>query len=153
MRERLDRSDGETVDLERLVVRQIGQRSDMAVRRDHQVSGRVRVLVQERDRRVAVVNEERIGRVERACRLVAEHTADLLVRLLDVLETPGRPQGLRHDSVSTTACHETSQRRRLAAWRGYGFKLAGAAIAFLLLGVLGILIFDGSGSESAWVRP
>ena len=121
----VDRGDGETVDLERLVVRQIGQRSDVAARRDHQVSGRVRVLVQERDRRVAACTRSDSSGGERAGRLVAEDAA-----------RPARPPAVMYSSrhgahrgfvmtpflplLATTA----SQRRRLAAMASYGFKLA-----------------------------
>ena len=56
-RERVDRCDGETVDLERLVVRELRERADVPPRRDHEVAGRVRVLVQQRDRRVAVAHD------------------------------------------------------------------------------------------------
>src|SRR6188508_1207881 len=58
--ERLDCGDRLAVDLEHLVARKFGKRSDVAPWSDHEVPGRVRVLVHERDRRVAAVDEERI---------------------------------------------------------------------------------------------
>ena len=118
----------------------------MAARRDHEVPGRVRELVQERDRGVARVHAQRLVGGERACRLDAEDAALLLVRLRDVLETPRRPQRLRHGAFLPLLAPSS---RALVDSRamGYALKLGGAAIAFLLLGVLGIIIFEG-----IWMR-
>ena len=48
---RVDGGDGESVQLDRFVVRELAERADVARGRRQQVAGRVRVLVQERDRR------------------------------------------------------------------------------------------------------
>ena len=82
--------------VERLLVREVGEPGDVPVRGDHQMTRRVRVLVQKDERRVATAYEQRLCRVDRAGRLVAERAALLLARLSDVLEAPWRPQGLRH---------------------------------------------------------
>ena len=140
-RQHVDGGDGEAMDLERLVVRELGERTDVAPWGDHEMPGRVRVLVQERDRRLAVVDAERLVRRERACRLVAEDAAVLLVGLRDVLEPPRCPEGLRHAPFLPPLASPAARARRLQAM-SYALKLAGAAIGFLLLGVLGILIFD-----------
>ena len=94
--QRVDRVDGEAVDLERLLFGELTELADVTARRDHEVPGRVRVLVQERERGVAEDDEQRLVRGDGACGFVAEHAPDLLARLLDVLESPRRPQGLRH---------------------------------------------------------
>ena len=62
-----------------------------------------RELVQDRDRGLPAAHEQRLVLPERGGRLEAEDAALELVGLLDVLEPPGRPQGLRHAVVSTTA--------------------------------------------------
>ena len=82
--------------VEGLRLRQVGKPGDMPMRRHQQMTRGIRVLVHEDERGVAAVHEKRLRRVDRAGRLVAEGTALLLARLRDVLEAPGRPQGLRH---------------------------------------------------------
>jgi micrococcal nuclease len=88
--------DGEPVHVERLFVREVGEAGDVPVGGHHQMARGVRVLVQEDEGRVTTVHEQRLSRVDRARRLVAERTALLLARLRDVLEAPRRPQRLRH---------------------------------------------------------
>ena len=66
----------------------------MTQRRHHQVPGRVRILVQQDERAHAAMDDEQLLVVS-VCG-GAEDAARLLVRLLDVLEPPGRPQLLRH---------------------------------------------------------
>ena len=56
--ERVDPCDGEAIDLEHLVVRERTELSDVAAWRHHEMPGRVRVLVQERDGRLARAEEE-----------------------------------------------------------------------------------------------
>ena len=102
--ERVDRGDGEAVDLECLLVGELAELADVTARRDHEVPRRVRVLVQEGERGIAEDDEERLLGRDRARGLVAEDAPGVLARLLDVLETPRCPQGLRHGVVSTTAC-------------------------------------------------
>ena len=99
----------------------------------------------------ALEHKKRFGLVESTGRLVAEHAAILLVGLRDVLEAPGRPQRLRHACVSTTLAATTaslvdSPRDELR------LQARCRAIAILILGVLGILIFDGSGCRLGWER-
>ena len=94
--EDVDGRDREAVDLERLVVGELAERADVAARRDHEVPGRVRELVQERDRSIARVHPERLVVRQGARGLDAEDAALLLVGLRDVLEPPRRPQRLRH---------------------------------------------------------
>jgi hypothetical protein len=93
-RQRLDALAGEPVQLERLLVRQLRQLADMAVRRDEQVPRGVRVLVQEHDRGLAPADDE--GRIVVALDRVADEAAGQLVRLLDVLQPPRRPDRSRH---------------------------------------------------------
>ena len=67
----------------------------MPVRRDEQVPRRVRELVQQDERALAAVHDEMLLVVV-ACRGAAEEAAVLLVRVLDVLEAPRRPEPLHH---------------------------------------------------------
>ena len=99
--ERVDAADREPVDLERLLVAQFRELADVADWGDEEVAGVE--LVQDRDRGLPAAHEQRLVLPERGGRLEAEDAALELVGLLDVLEPPGRPQGLRHAVVSTTA--------------------------------------------------
>jgi hypothetical protein len=96
-RERLERLPRELMDLERLVLVELGEAGSMPEGRDHEVAGRVRELVQERERAPPAVDDEPLLVV--ALGSEAEDAALLLVGRLDVLETPRRPQRLRHDRV------------------------------------------------------
>ena len=84
----------EAVQVKRLLVGEVAELTHMAERRDKQVAGGVRELVQERERTPAAVDDETLAVVTR--RGVAEETAFLLVCARDVFETPGCPQLLRH---------------------------------------------------------
>src|SRR5215204_4943589 len=93
LRERGNSVVREAVNIQRLVVRQLAELTYVAVRRDHDVSGRVRVLVDDHRRPAAPVDDE--GRlVIFGLDRVAEEAAVLLVGILDVLEPPGRPERL-----------------------------------------------------------
>jgi hypothetical protein len=144
--EYVDGRNAEAVDLERLVVGELTERADVAARRDHEVSGRVRKLVQERDCSIALVHPEGFVVRQGARRLHAEHTPVLFVGVRDVLESPGRPQRFRHGAfLPVLALHTATVVDSTAM--SYAFKLAAACIGFLLLGVLGILVFD-----AIWMR-
>jgi RTX calcium-binding nonapeptide repeat (4 copies) len=95
LRERADSVVCEAMDLQRLVVRQLAEFTNVPVRRHHEVPGRVRVLVDEHHGTPAPVHDERRLVIVGLAR-VAEEAAVQLVGLLDVLEPPGRPEGLRH---------------------------------------------------------
>ena len=64
--ERGDSALGQPVDLERLLVGQLAELADVPDRRDHQVAGRVRELVQEHEGRCSAVHDERLGVVPEA---------------------------------------------------------------------------------------
>jgi hypothetical protein len=87
------------VDLERLFVRKVGELAQVAIGRDHHVPRRVWKLVQEDERVLAAVHDEPffIGEPGRS----AEDALRLLVSLRDVLQTPGRPELLRHAGERT----------------------------------------------------
>src|SRR5262249_20189094 len=84
--------------------------ADVPERRDHEVPRGVWIAVEQRERRLASMEDELlVGR--------AEDAAAALVGLLDVLEPPGRPERLRHGaepsraSASGRARAETGIRR------------------------------------------
>jgi len=144
--EHIDADDGQAMEIERLAVVELPERADVADRGGHQVSRRVGELVQEHQGTRSAVDEER--RLDRhlACGLGAEDAGLELVRVLDVLETPGSPQRLRHDGRSTSAPADVARTAADPYTRpvvSYGLKLAAAGIAFLCLGVLVIIIFSG----------
>ena len=64
----------------------------MPVRRDQQVPGRIRKLVQQDECTLAPVDDELLLVV--ALRRAAEHAAVLLIGTRDVLEAPRRPEAL-----------------------------------------------------------
>ena len=71
-----------------------GQLAELALvpdGRDHQVPGRVRVLVHEHERVLAAVHDEPLLVAGRG-RAAQKTQPSLLVRRLDVLEPPGRPE-------------------------------------------------------------
>jgi hypothetical protein len=90
--EHLERGGGQLVHLERLVVGDVAETARVRVRRDHEVAGGVRELVQEDERVLAPVHHEPL--FVRARGRVAEDAASLLLGALDVLEAPGRPEPL-----------------------------------------------------------
>src|SRR5207248_9534234 len=98
--ERAEALAGEPVDLERLLVLELAEVDAVPERRDHQVTRRVRELVQEHDPARPTVDDEALLVVAGSGE--AADTALLLVRRLDVLEAPGRPQRLRHSGPSTS---------------------------------------------------
>ena len=100
--QRVHAGGGEAVDLERLVVGELGQVSDVAARRDHQVPGRVRVLVQERDGAVTGVHEQRRVGGERTGRLVAEDAARLARRPAGCTRGATAPRAASSWAVSTS---------------------------------------------------
>src|SRR6185437_144895 len=83
--------------LQHLVVVERAVLTDVPLRRDHEVAGRVGVLVQQRDRLSATADDQALFVV--ACDRITEDAARLLVGRLDVLEAPGRPQ-LLHPAES-----------------------------------------------------
>ncbi len=145
-REDIDSCDRETVDLERLVVTQLSERPDVASWRDHEVPGGVRELVQQRNRRRPLEHAKRFGFAKGAFRLEAKHAAFLLVGLCDVLEPPRRPKRLRHGAFLPPLA-ATTPTVVDSFGMSYALKLGGAAVAILILGVIGILIFD-----AIWMR-
>ena len=78
------------VQLERFVLRQLRELAEVPVRSDHQVAGRVRVLVEQAEGVLAAVDDEAVGvgRLSRA----AEDAAVLLVGAGDVLQPPRSPE-------------------------------------------------------------
>ena len=58
--QRLDPLQPEPVNLERRVVAQVAELAQMPVRGDQEMAGRVRELVQERERALAAVDDERV---------------------------------------------------------------------------------------------
>ena len=91
--------DRQPVDLERFLVRKPGELADVPIGRDHQMTARVRELVQQHERVLAPVDDQPLLVV--AGGGIAEDAAGLLVGLLDVLEPPGRPELLGHESEPT----------------------------------------------------
>src|SRR5215218_8470314 len=102
--QRTDPMRREPMDLERLLVRKLAELADVPVGGDHQVPGRVRESVQQHEGVRATVHDELLLVV--AGRRVAEDAAGLLVRLLDVLEPPGRPELLGHAGEPTVGSFE-----------------------------------------------
>ena len=92
---------GESMDLGRLVGLELTELTHVAVRRHHQMAGRVGELVQEHERAVATADDETI--FVRARSGETEDAALLLIRLLDVFETPRRPELLRHGAGAYAA--------------------------------------------------
>ena len=80
--------------LERFRVVELAEVRPVPVRRDHQMPGRVRELVQQHERALAAMHDELLLVVAR--RGAAEDAAVLLVRALDVLEAPRRPEALHY---------------------------------------------------------
>src|SRR5262249_19872360 len=66
---------------------------DVPNRRDHEVPGGVGELVQQGERQLAAVHDEA---VRIALGRAAEEAVRLLVRVLDVLQSPGGPKRFRH---------------------------------------------------------
>jgi hypothetical protein len=93
------------------------------------------------------MHEERRLRREGTGSLVAEHAARLLVGLLDVFEAPRRPERLRHGPFLPAILHRRPAPSYTGDTMSYALKLGGAAIVFLLLGFLGIVLFD-----AVWAR-
>ena len=87
--QRLDPLQPEPVNLERSVVAQLAELAQMPVRRDQEMAGRVRELVQEDERALAAADDERV--LDLACGLGAEDASGLLVGVGDVFEAPRRP--------------------------------------------------------------
>ena len=111
---------GQAVELEHFLGSELAVFTDVPDRRDHEVAGRIRVLVQERDGVLAAVDDQSLLVVA-----LNGHTEDaprLLVCRLDVLEAPGRPQ-LLHAAESRAADLRIRPgwlpaRSDRAAWRG-----------------------------------
>ena len=82
--------------LEDLLVVEIAELPDVALRGHHEVSRRIRKLVQQHDRALAAVHHEPLLVVAFDGR--AEQTTLFLVGRLDVLEAPGRPE-LLHEPL------------------------------------------------------
>ena len=78
------------VHLEGFLISQLGVLGDVPVRGDHQVAGRVRVLVQQAERLLAPVDDEALRL--RCSGGPAEDAALILVRAGDVFEPPRSPQ-------------------------------------------------------------
>jgi hypothetical protein len=89
--QRLDATRAEPVHFQRLVVREQTEVAEMTMRGNEEMSGRVRVLVQHDDGVLASMHEQLFFGL-------AEDATVELVGLLDVLETPRRPQRLRHNA-------------------------------------------------------
>ncbi len=90
---------GDPVDLERLLVRKVGELAYMPVGGDHQVPGRVRKLVQEHECVLTTMNDESLLVIRSGG--PAEDAFGLLVRLPDVLQPPRGPQRFCHAGEST----------------------------------------------------
>jgi len=97
----LDRVVGKPMHLERLRLVEVVERRAVPVRRDHQVAGRVRELVEEGESALAAVDHElRLVLGQRGG--AAEDAFVSVVSVLDVLEPPRRPQ-LLHRREATSA--------------------------------------------------
>ena len=96
------------MNLDRFVVFELAELADVPERRDHQMAGRIGILVQEHERALAAVDDEPL--LVRGGSGEAEHASLLLVGLVDVFEPPRRPELLRHRAGAYAA-----GRRRLVA--------------------------------------
>jgi hypothetical protein len=96
-----DRRHREPLHFERLRVLEVVERRAVPVRRDHEVTGGVRELVEEDEGELATVDHE-LRLVLRQRRGAAEDALAALVRVLDVLEPPRRPQAF-HAEEATSA--------------------------------------------------
>src|SRR5438874_5038198 len=90
LRERREAALPEAVDLERLLVRKVGEFAHVPKGGDHQVPRRVRELVQQDERVLTAGHDETL--LVGGSRRAAEKTLRLLVRLRDVLQAPRGPQ-------------------------------------------------------------
>src|SRR5262249_31994194 len=122
---------GEAVDLERLLVGQVAELTDVSDRRDHQMAGGVRELVQQHERLLAAMDDE--GLLVVAVGREAEDAPFLLVGLLDVFEAPRRPERLRHGVL--LADLDGRQRKVLGGAVGGRLFLISLLAAVLVLGV------------------
>ena len=97
----------EPVDLDGLLVVELGEVADVPHRRDQQVARRVREPVQEDERAPSPVHDEPflVGALVRE----AEDAALLLVGAADVLESPRGPQRTCHDAASIRTRPPTEQ--------------------------------------------
>jgi hypothetical protein len=80
--------------LDRLCFLEVVERGAVAVRSDHEVTGRVRELVEQDECVLAAVDDE-LGLVFRQSGRAAEDALVSLVRVLDVLEPPRSPELLQ----------------------------------------------------------
>src|SRR5688572_18566034 len=96
------------VDLESLLGLELAEFALVAVGRDHQVTGCVRILVQDDERACSAVDYQPFLIVPVAC--ATEDAPLLLVRALDVLEAPARPE-LLHGPL-TASCASGRRRAR-----------------------------------------
>jgi hypothetical protein len=90
--ERVETLPREPVNVERFRVVEIGEAEAVTVRRDEQVTRRVRELVQQDERPLAPMHDELLLVVPLGC--AAEDAAVLLVGALHVFEAPGGPETL-----------------------------------------------------------
>ena len=95
--ERRRRQRVELADLVRLELAELGDVTDGS---HHQVSRRVWELVEQDEAVLASSHHQAVG-AELICRLRAEHAPVLVPGLGDVLESPGSPDGPRHDAGSS----------------------------------------------------
>jgi Ca2+-binding RTX toxin-like protein len=116
------------VDLDSLLVVELGEVADVSHRRDQHVARCVRKLVQQDERAVSPVHDEPIlvGAVTRD----AEDAALLLLSAADVLESPRGPQGTRHDAASI--------KDKAAEGAGSVSRVNRAGLAFLVAVVVGL---------------
>src|SRR5207237_5123819 len=82
----------EPMDFERFCAVEVAELGPVPVRRNQQVPGRIRKLVQQDECTLAPVDDELLPVV--ALRRAAEHAAVLLIGTRDVLEAPRRPEAL-----------------------------------------------------------
>src|SRR5207248_1271880 len=99
LRERREAALPEPVDLERLLVRKVGELANVPVGGDHQVPRRVRELVQEDERVLTAGHDETL--LVGGSRRAAEDALRLVVGGRDVFQPPGSPQLPRHVVEST----------------------------------------------------
>ena len=91
---------------ERLRLLEVVERRAVPIRRDHQVTRGVRELVEQDEGELASVDHE-LRLVLRLPRGAAEDALVALIRVLDVLEPPRRPQPL-HGEEATSASEPCS---------------------------------------------
>ena len=99
------------MDLSGLVVLELAELAHVPERRHHQMTGRVRIFVQQHESPLAAVDDEPF--LVRPLRGETEEAALLFVRSLDVFESPRSPELPGHGAGAYAACGGATQSQRL----------------------------------------